>query len=81
MRDVEQEAATGVPSWLGDALHDLCQPLTALECGLYLGTIGPDGKGTPTAEELMKTISHALTQCKRLTAGVRAIQERMNGFE
>jgi hypothetical protein len=68
-------------SWLGDALHDLCQPLTALECGLYLGTMSPERGRTPTADELMTTINHALTQCKRLTVGLRAIKDRMNREE
>jgi len=65
--------------WLRAALHDLCQPLTALECGLYIGTISPDGIRAPRAEELMATITAALAQCERMTLKVRAIQSRMNG--
>jgi len=63
--------------WMLKAMHDLCQPLTALECGLFLGTMSADGVGPPTAEELMATILGALQQCERATAQVRAMQERM----
>ncbi len=81
MRDEAQEDATGHTSWMGDALHDLCQPLTALECGLALGTMSPDGVRAPTAEELMMTINEALVQCARLSMGLRGIQERMTREE
>ena len=64
--------------WIRHALHDLCQPLTALECGLFVGTMSPDGVSAPTAEELMVTIRHALEQCERVTDQLRVIQERIN---
>jgi hypothetical protein len=70
---------TGNTPWIREALHDLCQPLTALECGLYIGTISPDGIRAPRAEELMATITAALAQCERMTSKLRAIQGRMNG--
>jgi len=63
--------------WMKKAIHDLSQPLTALECGLFLGTMSADGVGAPTAEEMMATILAALRQCERATAQVRAMQERM----
>ena len=65
--------------WLRDAMHDLCQPLTALECGLFLGTVSADGVRAPTAEELLATILGALEECDKLTKLVRSIQERMQG--
>ena len=65
-------------AWIRQAMHDICQPLTALECGLYVGTMSPDGVRAPRAEELMATIAEAMVQCERVTAGVRMIQERMN---
>ena len=37
--------------WIREALHDLCQPLTALECRLYLGTMG-EGGGEATADDM-----------------------------
>lgn len=63
--------------WMRRAIHDLCQPLTALECGLFLGTVSADGGGGPTAEELMATVLAALKQCERATLQVRAIQRRL----
>jgi hypothetical protein len=63
--------------WMRHALHDMSQPLTALECGLFLGTMSPDGVTKPTAEELLETITAALVQCERLIKQVRAMQERM----
>lgn len=63
--------------WLQKAMHDLCQPLTALECGLFLGTKSADGVRTPTAKESLATILAALEQCEKATQQVRVIQERM----
>jgi len=78
VREDGQGAATGNAPWIGEALHDLCQPLTALECGLYIGTISPDGVRAPTPEELLETIQEALRQCERLATGLRVIQDRTN---
>ncbi len=60
-----------------DALHDLSQPLTALECCLYIGTMDNQGE-RPTAEELHSTIAAALVECERLMSRVRAMQERLH---
>ena len=68
-------------SWLRNALHDLCQPLTTLECALYIGTMSPDGVRGPTAEELLRTIHEGLVQCERMTAQVRTIQARLAAEE
>ncbi len=66
-----------VPVWLPEALHDLSQPITALACGLFVGTMSPDGIRNPQAEELLATIQEALGQCERITLSLRAIQARM----
>jgi hypothetical protein len=63
--------------WVRTAMHDLCQPITALECVLFLGTMSGDGSSTPTAEEAMATIRSALEQCERVSARLRAMQEQM----
>jgi hypothetical protein len=78
MRKTEIGLQTSNGEWMREALHDLCQPLTALECGLYIGTMSPDGVRTPTADELLATIVEALRQCERVTARLRAIQDRLN---
>jgi len=64
-------------AWMRNAVHDLCQPLTALECGLFIGTMRPDGVRVPTADELLATIRQALEQCERVTGQLRVIQERI----
>ncbi len=64
--------------WMRAALHDLSQPLTALECGLFIGTMSPDGVRAPNAQELLATILQALEQCERVSMQLRAMQERMN---
>ena len=77
MHEAEWVGSASELGWMPKAMHDLCQPLTALECGLFLGTMRADGVEAPTAEELMATILAALNQCQRATALVRAMQERM----
>ena len=78
-----REAGTGVDTeakqWLRQAMHDISQPLTALECGLFIGTMSPDGVRAPTPEELLGTILEALAQCERVSTQLRAIQERLLG--
>lgn len=54
-----------------DALHDLCQPLTALECRLFLGL---QGSGE---DEMRLAIKEAMLQCERLIDGVRGMQVRL----
>jgi hypothetical protein len=63
--------------WMREALHDLCQPLTALECCLYIGTMENQGE-PPTEADMRATIAAALTECERLMARVRAMQERLH---
>ena len=65
-----------------NALHDLCQPLTALQCRLYLATM-PSGSstGTPDAGELEQAVADALKQCDRAIGLVRVMQERMLEME
>ena len=67
----------GSPSdreWMRQALHDLSQPLTAMECRLYLGVMS----GEPEAAELVETIRESLVECERLMARVRAMQDHLN---
>ena len=63
-------------AWMRVALHDLCQPLTALECRLHLGTMDHNGRA-PTAEEMLDTIHESLAECERMMRRVRAMQEKL----
>ena len=61
------------------ALHELSQPLTALECRLYLGAMGTGGTPSDDAIEMRAAIDEALRQCERMMTKVRAMQEHLNG--
>lgn len=71
------DAIPGDRKWMKDALHDLCQPLTALECRLYLGSIGYGGGAE--AEEMRTAMREGLLQCERMITQVRGMQDRLNG--
>jgi len=66
--------ADGAPAWLPEALHHLSQPLTALQCVLYMGSnIEPETH----SHGMQQTIADALTQCARMAAIVTAMRERL----
>jgi hypothetical protein len=73
--------------WIRVALHDLCQPLTALECRLYLATLEaedlPEPHSLASAELriLREAVRDALLECERMMVLVREMQERLNQKE
>jgi len=56
---------------LENGLHDLCQPLTALQCGLELGQMCGDARSLTTAVE------SGLTEASRLFRGIQGMRERL----
>lgn len=60
--------------WLGDALHDLCQPLTALQCRLFLATLAEED-----CVEMVAAVRESLRQCERAIELVRGMQARCEG--
>ena len=52
----------------GKGLHDLCQPLTTLQCRLYLGSLDQNSP---------ETIPQALGDCERLIQLVHQLQSRL----
>ena len=75
-----------VPRWLQQDLHDLCQPLTALECQLYLSLlplvengVGEADKSARVAaeQERVSGIKEALVECGRMMTMVRAMQKHI----
>ena len=62
-----QEMFTGMEV----ALHDLCQPLTVLQCKLELGLLKGGEEATHAA------VLEGLRECKRLNAAVRTMRELM----
>ena len=72
-------SAQGVEvEWLAEALHDLCQPLTALQCRLFLATMADSGE---RAAEMEDAVRAGLQQCERTITLVRAMQQRMQRDE
>ena len=67
-------AAADEGVWLEKALHDLCQPLTALQCRLFLGL-------QDAAAEKDTALREAMRQCDRTIELVRAMQVRMHKGE
>ena len=72
-----------VPEWMRKGLHDLCQPLTAMECRLYLTQMdGQHSSAGPAVEaELRAAIQDAMTECRRMMHLLREMQERLHEAE
>ena len=62
-------------------MHDLCQPLTALECRLYLATMETGERVADETGEMKDAIREAMVECQRLMTRVRAIQDQINRTE
>lgn len=62
---------SGELTWVSEALHELCQPLTALECRLFLGL------RESSEEAMLAALKESMIQCERLIDGVRAMQIRL----
>ncbi len=84
MRELEVDAARSVepeeepvPAWLKSALHELAQPLCALQLVLYLGCEADGKGGTGPHDQREQCLREAQVQCARMQAMVRAMQRRM----
>lgn len=53
-------------------LHDLAQPLTALQCRLWLGTVNESSE-----LDVHETLQESLRECERMIAGLRAMQNQV----
>lgn len=67
-------ATTPECDWLRTALHDMAQPLMALECGLFLSTLDPE----QDAAKLRQAIEEATGQCQRMLVCFRAMQSQLS---
>jgi hypothetical protein len=64
-------------AWLHEALHALGQPLTALECRLFVGKLEAEGADDRAAVPALRSaVEESLLECKRLFALVRSMQDR-----
>jgi len=58
---------------LNVAVHDLCQPLTTLQCRLELATL------TCTPESYREAVEDGLAECRRMVEAVEVIREILRG--
>lgn len=75
MRDVN--SAQDLPKWVREAFHDLCQPLTALQCQLYLALLEVDDSPHQEAKVQREMFEAGLDECKRMIHLIRAAQSKM----
>jgi signal transduction histidine kinase len=54
---------------LGDALHDMCQPLTTLQCRLEMAIL------TDSQEAYREAMEDGLTECRRIVESVKSMRE------
>jgi len=67
--DVEQKSRESEIKRIGVALHDLCQPLTTLQCRLEMAEL----VGTP--EAYREAVETGLAECERLAAAVGSMRD------
>lgn len=65
----------GVPFWVRELLHELSQPLMALECQLYLAELDMENDGADDPRRALVTSGAA--ECMRLMALLRGAQARV----
>lgn len=58
---------------MSSMLHDLCQPLTALQCRLELAEVEGD------AAAMQRAIVDGLAECERLNAIAARMREHLRG--
>jgi signal transduction histidine kinase len=66
-----EELFTEMFTGMEEALHDLCQPLTVLQCKLEIGLL----RGGEEAAH--KAVLDGLRECKRLNAAVTTMRDLM----
>jgi len=69
-----EEQSSRAQEWrqMGTALHDLCQPLTTLQCQLEMAEM------IGTAEAYREAVAAALAECGRLCAAVASLRSAVS---
>lgn len=70
------DAKSSRDEWMRRALHDLCQPLMALDCLLSVHAEPVPGE-VIEASMLRSVMEEGLVECGRMMALVREMQKRM----
>ncbi len=74
----EQSLSDGsLQDWMQDALHDLSQPLTALQCRLSLAMRHAPGS-IQERVEMRHAVEDGLQQCERMMVSMRTMQQYMD---
>ncbi len=74
-----REATPNAAEWMRKALHDLCQPLTALDCLLYLNSLpDADAGDVKDSAALQRAIHDAMVECSKMMELVRSMQARIS---
>jgi hypothetical protein len=68
-----KKASGTVVKQMSKALHDLCQPLTVLQCRLEIGGL------TGTSESYREAVSLGLVECARLMKAVESMRDIVRG--
>lgn len=63
--------------WMQRSLHDLCQPLTALQCRLALATMVQKSEPEEELAELRAAVQDSMVECERMIGQVRTMQYGM----
>ncbi len=73
-----ESEATARPDddWMRHGLHDLCQPLMALECLLFVNREPVEGESLD-ASVLRGVIQEGLVECQRMLVLMQGMQQRM----
>ena len=71
VHDVAEHTRTSRAAEMSDALHELCQPLTVLQCRLAMGEL----IGSP--EAMREAIAEALVECTRVNLAVSLMREML----
>jgi hypothetical protein len=71
MHNVAEKVRSRLAMRMDDALHELCQPLTVLQCRLAMGEL----IGAPDA--MRSAIAEALVECTRVNLAVRLMREML----
>jgi hypothetical protein len=72
-RTVEQQTATAVQQ-MSTVLHDLCQPLTALQCRLQMAEL------MNSCEDYREAVTLGISECARLAGHVHSLRELLSGM-
>ena len=73
--NLEAKDVEGLLEELKRGLHDMSQPLTTLQCRLYVGSLESDAAG------LRKTVEDGVVDCERVMGWVHHLQNRLERLE